>query len=156
MKVLCIDHVAIAVKDLDAAMDHFITQLGAEHIMSSTRTDTLYTAAYMGWGESCFTLVRPDDPKCFVQKDIDRRGEGLHHIGIEVDDLDAFEAHFADQGGVVGPKETIEQVRREFVISPKHNHGVLMQVMEFFPPYKGMKPAKRYAQLAKDGLLHKG
>ena len=155
MNVKVIDHVALAVKDLKAAEDNYINKLGAVKLLTHTRLDTLYTVTYLKWGTSCLTLVQPDDPKCFVQKDIDKKGEGLHHMGIEVDNLAEAEEYFRQQGGIVGPKETIDNVRTEFVVAPKNNHGLLLQVMEFFPPYKNMNPADRYALLAIDGLLDK-
>ena len=153
MKVLRIDHVALAVKDLQEAENNFVNRLGAEKLLSVTRKDTKYTVTYLKWGESTLTLVHPDDPSCFVQKDIDRRGEGLHHMGIEVDNLDDAEAFYIAAGGKVGPKETIEGVRREFVVAPKNNQGLLLQVMEFFPPYKDQPAPVRYGKLAKDGKL---
>ena len=155
MKVLRIDHVALAVNDLQEAEDNFINRLGAEKLLTVKREDTKYTVTYLKWGESTLTLVHPDDPSCFIQRDIDRRGAGLHHMGIEVDDLDDAEAFFRAAGGTVGPKETIENVRREFVVPPKNNQGLLLQVMEFFEPYKDQSAPERYGKLAKDGLLNK-
>ena len=156
MKVLAIDHIALAVSDLDAAKHNFCDMLGAEFILEHKREDTMYTVAYTAWGSECLTLVHPDDPRCFIQKAIDAKGEGLHHMGIEVDDLDAAEAEFISKGGKVGPKETIPGVRREFVVAPKNNCGLLLQVMEFMPPYKGIAPAARYRMLAEDVNLCKG
>ncbi len=153
MKVLRIDHIAMAVTDLEAAERNFIDKLGAEKLLTVTRADTKYSVSYMKWGESCLTLVHPDDPTCFVQRDIDRKGEGLHHMGIEVEDLAAAKAHFAAAGGKIGPEETIPGVRSEFVVAPKHNHGLLLQVMEFYGPYKDKPAPVRYALLAEDGHL---
>jgi methylmalonyl-CoA/ethylmalonyl-CoA epimerase len=153
MKVLRIDHIAMAVSNLQEAEKNFVDKLGAEKMLSVTRADTKYTVTYMAWGDSCFTIVHPDSPDCFVQKDIDRKGEGLHHLGIEVEDLDEAEAWFVEHGGKVGPKETIPGVRREFVVPPKTNNGLLVQVMEFFGEYKNVPAPVRYRQLAKDGHL---
>lgn len=76
-------------------------------------------------------------------------------MGIEVEALADAEAFFVAAGGKVGPKETIDGVRSEFVVAPKNNFGLLLQVMEFYGPYKDKPAPVRYAQLAKDGLLHK-
>ena len=155
MNVLRIDHVALAVTNLEEAEDNFVNKLGARKLLTVTRKDSKYTVTYLKWGESTLTLVRPDDPSCFVQKKKKKKGIGLHHMGIEVDDLDAAEADFIAAGGKVGPKETIEKVRREFVVAPKNNQGLLLQVMEFFEPYKDQPGPERYAKLADNGLLNK-
>lgn len=153
IKVLRIDHIAMAVIDLKVAEEDFEKRLGAEKMLSVKREDTQYTVSYMKWGESCLTLVQPDKPTCFIQKDIDKKGEGLHHMGIEVDNLDEAEAHFIAAGGKVGPKETVPGVRTEFVVTPRNNHGMLLQVIEFFGPYKDVAAPVRYSLLAKDGHL---
>ncbi len=156
MKVYRIDHIALAVNDLEAAESNFINKLGAEKMLSVTRSDTKYTVTYLAWGDSCLTIVHPDSPESFIQKDIDRKGEGLHHLGIEVEDLDKAEAWFVEQGGKVGPKETIPGVRREFVVPPRNNNGLLLQVMEFFGEYKNKPAPVRYRMLAEDGHLQQG
>ncbi|MBQ3403793.1 MAG: VOC family protein [Oscillospiraceae bacterium] len=156
MKVLCIDHIAVGVDNIAEAEANF-KRIGCIPLLTNHRDDTKYTVEYTAWGESCLTLVQPDDETCFVYKDMTRRGgQGLHHMGIEVEDINEAEKFFVENGGKVGPKETIEGVRTEFVVAPKNNSGVLVQVMQFFPPYAGKTPAERYAMLAKDGKLHHG
>lgn len=152
MNVLRIDHVALAVKDLAVAEENFCKRLGAIKLLEKTRNDMGYVVSYLKWGESVLTLVQPITPECFVNKHIDKCGEGLHHMGIEVDNLEEAEEYYISQGGKVGPKEVIEGVRKEFVVSPKNNNGLLLQVIEYAECYKGTAP-ERYEKLASDGKL---
>jgi methylmalonyl-CoA/ethylmalonyl-CoA epimerase len=152
MNVLRIDHVALAVKDLAVAEENFCKRLGATKLLEKTREDMGYVVSYLKWGESILTLVQPITPECFVNKHLDKFGEGLHHMGIEVDNLEKAEEYYVSQGGKVGPKEVIEGVRKEFVVPPKYNNGVLLQVIEYADAYKGNAP-ERYAKLAIDGNL---
>lgn len=152
MNVLRVDHIAIAVKSLEIAEENYCKKLGAIKILEKKREDMGYTVSYLKWGESVLTLVQPDTPECFVNRHLDKCGEGLHHMGIEVDNLEEAEAHFISQGGKVGPKEIVEGVRKEFVVSPKYNNGVLLQVIEYEESYKGNAP-QRYEKLARDGKL---
>jgi methylmalonyl-CoA/ethylmalonyl-CoA epimerase len=84
-----IDHVAIAVKDLDAAIDYYQRAFGAtvahREVVDSDGVDE----ALIKVADSYIQLTaatRPDSP---IAKSIEKRGEGLHHIGYRVDDCQA-------------------------------------------------------------------
>lgn len=87
-----IDHVAIAVRDADQACAQYVALLNAVHI----RTETLIEkagpvkVAYLQIGENVLSLVQSLEPGGFIEKHIEKHGEGLHHMGLEVDDLDEF------------------------------------------------------------------
>ena len=152
MQVTRIDHVAIAVNDLEEAEKNFCGRLGAKKILQKTRDDMGYVVAYLEWGASVITLVQPTTPKGFIRKHIDKFGEGLHHMGIEVEDLTEAERELIGAGGEIGFTEEIPGVRKEFVVPPRGNNGVLVQVIEYAAKYKGTAP-DRYKKLADDGCL---
>ena len=154
MKVKGIDHICIAVKDMAAAEDHFIRLFGAEKILNIVRDDTHYTGTYLKFGDSILTLACPTSPESHVARFIERRGEGLNHMGIEVTDREAAKAEFLAHGGVLGPEETVPNVRSEFAPSVKSNYGLVLQVIEYEAPYRDMAPVERYEQLKKDDLLY--
>lgn len=93
-----INHVGIAVSDLDAAIDHYRTRFGVEP-ESRERVDTDgVEEALIRAGQSYIQLIAPTGPDTTVARFIERNGEGLHHIGYEVDDIDATLAHFKAVG----------------------------------------------------------
>src|SRR5436853_1239676 len=84
-----IDHVAIAVRDLDAAVEYYRAAFGAEvHHREVVESDGV-EEALIKVADSYIQLTaatRPDSP---VAKSIEKRGEGLHHIGYRVADCKA-------------------------------------------------------------------
>ena len=81
-----IDHVAIAVNDLEAAIDYYKRAFGAtvdhrERVESDGVEEALLKVA-----ESYIQLLTPTRPDSPVAKSLEKRGEGLHHIGYRVDD----------------------------------------------------------------------
>ena len=84
-----IDHVAIAVRDLEAAIDYYRSAFGAEvHHREIVESDGV-EEALLKVADSYIQLTaatRPDSP---IAKSIEKRGEGLHHVGYRVDDCAA-------------------------------------------------------------------
>ena len=82
-----IEHIAIAVKDLETSTRLFETLLGINRSRIETLPDERVKVAFFELGESRIELVEgigSDNP---TSKFIERRGEGLHHICLEVEDL---------------------------------------------------------------------
>ena len=81
-----IDHIAIAVRDLEAAVEYYQKAFGAtidhrEVVESDGVEEVLMKVA-----ESYIQLLTPTNPDSPVAKAIEKRGEGLHHIGYRVND----------------------------------------------------------------------
>jgi methylmalonyl-CoA epimerase len=92
-----IDHVAIAVNDLEAAIGYYHDTFGAEvEHREVVETDGV-EEALLRVAESYIQLLTPTRDDSPVAKYLERRGEGLHHVGYRVDDcaaaLDAVKAH---------------------------------------------------------------
>lgn len=132
-KIVAVDHIAVAVRDVDVTMKNYVDVLGAELIargtgmMAGTRAD----AAYLKLGDSVVVLDGAVDPDGFLAKFVEKRGEGLHHLGVLVDDLDAFVAEAEKKGLRIPHRETFGDLRREVLMSPKDFGGVVLQVMEW-------------------------
>ena len=96
-----IDHVAIAVNDLEAAIDYYRETFGAEVDHREVVESDGVEEALLKVADSYMQLLTPTRDDSPVAKYLERRGEGLHHIGYRVDDcaaaLDAVKA----QGGRV-------------------------------------------------------
>ena len=81
-----IDHVAIAVRDLEAAIDYYQRAFGAEVEHRETVESDGVEEALLKVAESYIQLLTPTTPESPVAKAIEKRGEGLHHIGYRVKD----------------------------------------------------------------------
>ncbi len=93
-----IDHVAIAVHDLDAALATFADQYGSEPLSRETIADQGVEEAMIAIGGSHLQLLQPLEADSPVGRFLERRGEGLHHIALAVPDLEAALAHLQEQG----------------------------------------------------------
>ncbi len=93
-----IDHVAIAVTDLDTAIDDFRAQYGAEPISREIIADQGVEEAMIAVGGSHIQLLRPLDADSPVGRFLATRGEGLHHVALAVPDLDKALAHLREDG----------------------------------------------------------
>jgi methylmalonyl-CoA/ethylmalonyl-CoA epimerase len=89
------------------------------------------TVAYLKLGNTIIVLDQATDPDGFIAKFIDRRGEGLHHLGLEVDDLDGFKEELQQKGIKIPHEEEPGGVRREILLSPKDLCGVVCQVIDW-------------------------
>ena len=99
MLLLNLDHVALAVHDLDEALDRFQRLYGvAPASREVIEADGVEEAMLLVGGSQVQLLapLRPDSP---VARFLARRGEGLHHLAFAVPDLDAALAHLVGRGG---------------------------------------------------------
>jgi lactoylglutathione lyase/methylmalonyl-CoA/ethylmalonyl-CoA epimerase len=128
-----VDHVAIAVRDLDKGIKKYEEILNAKLItkVETVMAGSRMAAAYLKVGENIIVLDAAVDPDGFMAKFIEKRGEGLHHLGLEVDDLDGFVEELADKGVNIPHRESLGPSRREILLSPKDLCGVVMQVIEW-------------------------
>jgi methylmalonyl-CoA epimerase len=82
-----IDHVGIAVADLDAAVASYSTQFGAEPVHRERMTDQGVEEALFRTGESYVQLLGALGPDTPVGRFLAKRGEGVHHVAYRVDDV---------------------------------------------------------------------
>ncbi len=84
-----IDHVAVAVRDLDAAVEWYRRTFGAETVHRERVERDGVEEALIRAGESYVQLITPTRADSTVARFLDRRGEGLHHVAYRVDDCAA-------------------------------------------------------------------
>jgi methylmalonyl-CoA/ethylmalonyl-CoA epimerase len=127
-----IDHVAIAVRDADAATEQYEKLLGAQPI----RTEVLQEKAgpvkvsYMRLGENIVTLIQSMEENGFINQHIAKHGEGMHHMGLEVDNLDEFIRETEGKGFKIPLRDEFSN-RKEVVLRPRDSAGVVLQIMEW-------------------------
>ncbi len=134
VKAKGLDHVAIAVKDLDRAIGFYRSTLGLELAEVEEVPEQQVKAAIFGRGMGRIELIHPTSHDSSLARFLDKRGEGLHHICIEVEDLDAALAELAARGvaRVDAPEEGANGARVAF-IHPKGTGGVLVELRQAKP-----------------------
>jgi methylmalonyl-CoA epimerase len=126
-----IDHVAIAVRSIEESRVQFEQLYGARYLGQKENTAQEYIVAYFLMGDSLITMLEGTTPESFVTKHVETRGEGIQHMGVEVDDLDAFVEQLEAGGARVSARREIEGIRKEALISPRSAFGIIMQPIEW-------------------------
>lgn len=132
VKAKGLDHVAIAVKDLEKAIAFYQQAFGLELAEIEEVKEQKVRTAIFGHGLGRIELICPTEPDTPVAKFLDKRGEGLHHICIEVEDLEASLAELKRQGAPLideTPKLGAGGAKIAF-IHPRGAHGVLTELRQ--------------------------
>ena len=128
-----IHHVGIVVRNLEEAFGFYRDTLGLPVHKTAVVEDQGVKAALLTIGQSEIELLEPINPNGGVAKFLERRGEGLHHICFETDDVAAELAATAAKG-----VELIDKAPRKGLagmicfLHPKSNHGVLVEYAQPF------------------------
>ena len=132
-----IDHVAIVVRDLEASLRFYRDTLGIapSKVIDFSREGVKIAFLPMGGpGGSEIELLEPTDPETGVARFLEKRGEGLHHICLEVPDIARALAQLQAEGTPVldaTPRPTAEG--RGIFIHPKGTSGVLLELVQREP-----------------------
>jgi methylmalonyl-CoA/ethylmalonyl-CoA epimerase len=127
-----LDHVAIAVKNLDEAIKHYVEVLGFAPPEIEVVAEQKVTTAIFGHALGRIELICPTEPHSPVAKFLEKRGEGLHHICVEVEDIEAALRNLKMKGAQLVdevPKIGAGGARIAFV-HPKGAFGVLTELRE--------------------------
>ena len=132
MKVEKIDHVHIAVRDLEAATKFFSETLGVPFsaIREYKAADVRITMSPQG-----IELIQPLSPDGAVARFIEKRGEGLHAITLKVPNLEEAIAELQSKGlKLVGRVES--DTMKEAQFHPKDAYGVMIELIESVPEHR--------------------
>jgi methylmalonyl-CoA/ethylmalonyl-CoA epimerase len=132
MKAYNLDHVAIAVRDLDAALAGYRTRYGIEALHREVVADQGVEEAMLALGGSFVQLITPVDDDGPVARFLDKRGEGLHHVAFAVLDLEVALAHLESQGSRMIDREPRRGGRgtRIAFVHPSDLSGTLIELVE--------------------------
>ena len=131
-KVLCIEHVALAVKDVDAPSNLFGSLLGIEHTSSEEITDQKVNTHIFDTTEGKIELLDAVSDDSPISKFLENRGEGIHHIAFKVDKLQPALDYLKNNGIKLideTPKIGAEGLLIAF-LHPKSTHGVLVELCQ--------------------------
>jgi methylmalonyl-CoA/ethylmalonyl-CoA epimerase len=127
-----IDHIGVAVDDLDEAISLYSERLGMPVQHRETMEEQGVEAVLLGVGESHVELLRPLSPDSAVGRFLERNGPGLHHVAYGTDDI----ASALDAVREAGLRLIDEQPRtgirgsRVAFVHPKSTGGVLTELVE--------------------------
>ena len=129
-----IDHIAIVVRDLDAALRVYRDVLGLplERIEEVPAEKVKVAFLPLPEGDGEVELVQPTADDTGIARFLEKRGEGMHHICFEVDDIQAAMAQMATNGlQILEDRPRLGSQGQKYVfIHPKTAHGVLIELYE--------------------------
>jgi methylmalonyl-CoA/ethylmalonyl-CoA epimerase len=127
-----VDHVGVAVDDLEAALALYRDTLGMPLVHRETVAEQGVEAALLDVGESHIELLSPLGPDTAVGKFLARKGPGLHHVAYRVDSVDDALAALSKAGMRLideQPRTGIRNSRVAFV-HPSSTGGVLTEIVQ--------------------------
>jgi methylmalonyl-CoA/ethylmalonyl-CoA epimerase len=132
-KIKRIDHIAIVVEDIDAALAFWRETLGLEldHVEDIPEQKSI--VAFLPTGGSEVELVKPTTDDSGVARFLQKRGPGMHHICFEVDDIQATLAQLRGKGVRLINETPISSAdgKKLAFIHPESTHGVLVELYEY-------------------------
>jgi methylmalonyl-CoA epimerase len=127
-----IDHLGIATKGIEEALKFWEDALGLENVHTETVEDQKVRVAMLPVGESRIELLEPTSEDSPISNFLAKRGGGIHHIAVRVDDISASLARLKDQGARLideEPRIGAEGCLVAFV-HPAASGGVLLELVQ--------------------------
>ena len=135
--ILRVDHIAFAVKDLKRTIRFVEDVLGGKYLFEFGLSKTI-TVAFVQLGETIVSLeCESMDGDGFVARFLQKKGEGLQHIGLQVDDIDSFKEIMTANGISVPPWDLEgDKTKREEVLIGTKYFSTILQIVD----WKGNPP----------------
>jgi methylmalonyl-CoA epimerase len=127
-----IDHIGIAVEDIDSALPYYLEVLGLPLVHRETLGEQAVEAALLDLGKHHLELVAPLTPETGLGRFLARRGPGMHHIAYRVEGIEQALAALANSGVQLideRPRTGIRGSRVAF-LHPSATGGVLTEIVE--------------------------
>ena len=132
MAVKRIDHIAVVVDDIDASLAFWRDALGMEVTHVKDIPAEAAQIAFLPTGGSEIELVRPTTSDSGLAKYLEKRGPGMHHVCLEVDDLEGMLAQLKAKGiQLINETPKISSDGKKYAfIHPKSAFGVMVELYE--------------------------
>ncbi len=130
--LLKIDHIGIAVRNMADSNDLFRRLLGEAHYKIETVETEKVSTSFFRIGDSKIELLEATDPESPIAKYIEKRGEGIHHIAFEVEDIRAAIAQLEQEGFTPLNREPRRGADNKWVafLHPKSCNGILVELCQ--------------------------
>ena len=132
MNLSHIEHIGIAVKDLDASIKYYEEVLGLKCYAVEEVKDQKVKTAFFMLGQTKIELLESTDPEGPIGKYIEKKGEGVHHLAFAVNGIENALEELEQKGVQLidkAPRKGAEGLDIAF-LHPKSTHGVLMELCE--------------------------
>lgn len=127
-----IEHIGIAVKNLEASNDLFAKLFGKPHYKIEEVASEGVNTSFFQIGESKIELLEATKEDSPIAKFIEKKGEGIHHIAFDVDDIEKEIERLKGEGFIVlneKPKKGADNKMVAF-LHPKSTNGVLIELCQ--------------------------
>ena len=130
--ILKIDHIGVAVANLDATVKFYSEIMGMKVAKTETHAEQKVKVAFLPVGDTEVELLEPTDPESAIAKHISTKGEGIQHIAYRVNDIVAAVAELKAKGmRFVNEEPRIGAGNTKIVfLHPKNTFGVLIELVE--------------------------
>lgn len=127
-----IEHIGIAVKDLKVSETLFETLLKCKAYKSENVESESVTTLFFKTGETKIELLESTSSESPISKFIEKRGEGIHHIAFEVEDIYEEMKRLSEEGFILLNKEPKNGADNKLVcfLHPKSTNGVLIELCQ--------------------------
>ena len=133
MNITHIEHIGIAVRDLEASNELFRKLLGSEHYKTESVASEHVTTSFFQIGESKIELVGSDpEVETAISKYISKKGQGIHHLAFEVDDILESMQEMREKGFILLNEEPKPGADNKLIcfLHPKSTNGVLVELCQ--------------------------
>ena len=130
-----INHIGIAVKNLENSIPFYRDQLGMEFEGSEEVTEQKVRVAFLKVGESRIELLEPTSPDSPVAKFLEKNGEGIHHMAYQVDNIEVAIAELKEKGVRLIDEQPRHGAHGSLIafLHPKATGGVLTEICQAAP-----------------------
>jgi methylmalonyl-CoA/ethylmalonyl-CoA epimerase len=126
-----LNHIAVVVEDIEKALELYRDTLGLPLAQLVEEQTEQVRVAFLPTANGEIELIQPTTTDSGVAKFLAKRGEGLHHICLEVDDIEATTRELRTRGlEVLGQVRLNERGEKYIFVHPKSAHGVLLELYE--------------------------
>jgi methylmalonyl-CoA/ethylmalonyl-CoA epimerase len=127
-----IDHIGIAVRDIDQGIKLFKEVFCVEPSLVYESAYTKAKIAFIPIGETRIELIQPSNPESVVGKFLEKKGEGVHHISFKVKDVDQSLMEIESKGVQLIDKKSrqVRENERVAFLHPKSTNGVLVELIQ--------------------------
>lgn len=127
-----IEHIGIAVKDLEQSNELYAKLLGVKHYKTEFVNSESVKTSFFKIGESKIELLQATDPESPIAKFIEKRGEGLHHLAFDVDNIEVEIKRLIKKGFELIHKSSKlgADNKRIAFLHPKSSGGVLIELCQ--------------------------
>jgi len=127
-----IDHIGIVVRDIEEALAVYHAALGLPLKEVLEVPDQKVEVAFLPIGESSLELLRPTSKDTGIAMFLEKRGEGIHHICIQVDNIEEALSQLKDRGIQLIDEEPRQGAHGKVAfVHPKAAHGVLLELVQY-------------------------